>query len=165
MSGGFFAELSHLSCHCPSPSSQEMGPRQNKLPSPPTREILLCSGLGCKLFEHVLPVPWLELLRKTSATSKVISECRHPRLTVGTTGCCQREQPPWEARTAKLNNRRLVPHPPPPPQEQQPSHCSPRGWDQGALLVGPASQRDEGPLPHPALTVPRLWALTCPNNV
>lgn len=64
------------------------------------------------------------------------------RLTVGTTGCCQREQPPWEARTAKLNNRRLVPRPP--PQERQPSHRSPWGRDRGALLVSARLAKGRG---------------------
>lgn len=56
-------------------------PEAKRLP-PPAREILLHSGPGCKL-KYVLPVPWLELLRKTSATSKLITERKHPRLRPG----------------------------------------------------------------------------------
>lgn len=73
-----FCEEPTSPCHQPSPSSQETGPRQNDC-LPPAREILLHSGPGCKL-KYVLPVPWLELLRKTSATSKLITERKHPRL-------------------------------------------------------------------------------------
>lgn len=75
---GFCAELSHL----PSPSIQERGPRRNDCRLPPAREILLSSGLGCKP-KYVLPAPWLELLGKASATSKVITERKHPRLRPG----------------------------------------------------------------------------------
>lgn len=61
------------------------------------------------------------------------------RLTVGTTGCWQRDWLLREASTAKLNNRRLVPSPPPPPPpcERQPFHCSPWGQDWGILVIGP----------------------------
>lgn len=77
-----FCEEPTSPCHQPSPSSQETGPRQNDCLLSPAGKILLHSGPGCKL-KYVLPVPWLKLLRKTSATSKLITERKHPRLRPG----------------------------------------------------------------------------------
>lgn len=81
------------------------------------------------------------------------------RITVGTTRCCQRERPPREVRTAKLNNHCLVPRCS--PWEQQPSHCSPSGHP----AHWPSWPKGKGPLLHLVLLVPRLWALTHPNCV
>lgn len=98
ISEGFCKEPT-FPCHQPSPSCQEMGPRQNHCLLPRVREILFHSGPSWKL-KYVLPVLWLELLRKTSATSKLITEHKHPSLRPGLLwerldagseiGCCRR---------------------------------------------------------------------------
>lgn len=128
---------------------------------PDTAALLLLPEKHCFTFAraawwnvcHVAPAPQ-ENFSDIQSNNWVQAAQAETRLTVGTAGHCQREQPPREVRTAKLNNHRLVPHPPL-PAEQQPSYCWPWGW-----IRAPCSL-SVGPLGPPAL----LWASAHQNDV
>lgn len=161
---GFCEELSHL---LPLRHSARRRAGCWTATSSLARETCSCLAKAVKGLKY-----GLELLRKTSATPKAIAEHKHPvprpgllweRLDAARERRRLREWLRWEARTAKLNNVRLLPHPPSPPQErdgeQLPSHIS---WAQDALFRSSLS-RGQGPLLCPALLASSLWASTHPR--